>query len=471
MTNPIRLDVSRILTVSIGRVVVVSVTDLSTEVMLNAQVEKQISDYLGRRMLRRLQGGGSGSSSGSSGSGSGATIKKQLFPGLSIEVGVGLGRNPDVESVPLILNATANSLKIAMEARGSQFLPLFSTSLLTETTTIVSPVSYSIAADLSSLRFVSQYVAPVKGIDIIAIIAGSSSAGGAIAIFLFLTVVRAYFAYRARRQIELRTIKPVMMDNPLRGRGGRGRLNKDAKTKIFLPVPEHALEIQNKKLMDIRFREQQHLIEEERKQIEEAKKAPEVEKRRIAAEQKAKEEVRKVQEAARAQLDLEQEMIRTRLEDEEKRALDEHDKVIQSLKTKVVEKERLIKNIKAGAYRHAWVKVSIIKNTYGEDEDVYIPFLDRLADTVTREGEWVRGQFEVADPKVPLDSKDERNCYIRKEERIHTRGGTGRRYGKVWFEHKQTGARKERLPFGGIIKECEIVDVDDEFWSIGKCRL
>lgn len=461
MTNPIRLDVSRILTVSIGRVVVVSVTDLSTEVMLNAQVEKQISDYLGRRMLRRLQGVGSGSSSGSSGSGSGATIKKQLFPGLSIEVGVGLGRNPDVESVPLILNATANSLKIAMEARGSQFLPLFSASLLTETTTIVSPVSYSKAADLSSLRFVSQYVAPVKGIDIIAIIAGSSSAGGAIAIFLFLTVVRAYFAYRARRQIELRTIKPVMMDNPLRGRGGRGRLNKDAKTKIFLPVPEHALEIQNKKLMDIRFREQQHLIEEERKQIEEAKKAPEVEKRRIAAEQKAKEEVRKVQEAARAQLDLEQEMIRTRLEDEEKRALDEQDKVIQSLKTKVEEKERLIMSIKAGAYRHAWVKVSII-NKDGEDEHFYIPFKDRLADTVTREREWelTTGQFEVADPKVPLDSIDERNCYIRKEERIHTRGGTGRRYGKVWYEHKQTGARKERLPFGGIIKECEIVDVD-----------
>jgi hypothetical protein len=253
-----------------------------------------------------------------------------------------------------------------------------------------------------------------------------------------------------------------MMDNPIRGRGGgRGRLNKEAKTKIFLPVPEHALEIQNKKLMDIRFREQQHLIEEERKQIEEAMKAPEVEKRRIAAEQKAAEEVRRVQEAARAQLDLEQVMIRTRLEDEVKRDLDEQDRIIQSRKTKVEEKERLIMNIKAGAYHRAWVKVSVI-NKDGEDEDFYIPFGDRLADRVTREREWelVAGQFEVADPKVPLDSTDERNCYIRKEERIHTRGGTGKRHGKVWYEHKQTGARKERLPFGGIIKECEIVDVD-----------
>jgi hypothetical protein len=454
------LDVSRILAVGIARVVVISSTDLSTEVILNAQVEKQVSDYLGRRMLRQLQvqgSSGSGSNSGS-GSGSTATTKKQLYPGISIEIGVGLGRNPDSEAVKVILNATAKSLKTAMEAQGSQFLPLFAASLLTETTTIVSPVTYSISADLSTLRYVSPFIAPVKGIDIIAIIAGSSSAGSAIAIFLTLTALRAYYAYRVKQQIKLRTIKPVMMDNPLRG--GRGRLNKDAKTKIFLPVPEHALEIQNKKLMDIRFREQQHLIEEERKHLEEEKKAPEIERRKAAEAKELAEQARKVREAARAHLDLEQEKIRLKLEDEAKRSLDEQDKILQNILTREREIERLIKNFRAGAYHHAWVKISQI-NKDGEDDIYYIPFGDRLTDVHTRPREWAleKGQFEVADPKVPLDSYEERNCYVRKEERILLSDGVSKRHGKVWYEHTQTGARKERLPFGGIIKECEVVEV------------
>jgi hypothetical protein len=434
VTSPLRLDLSRILMVGVARIVVMSVTDLSTEVTLNGQIDKQISEYLGRR----LQGS--------------TSQPKKLYPGLNIEIAIGLGRTLDMSAVTFILNSTAYLLQTAMEnTPNTLFLPLFSSSLITETSTNILPVSYSIFADLSTLRFISAYNAHIKSFDIIGLIAGSTSVGGVIAIFLALTAIRAYYAYRLKLQVALQTIKPILFDNPLRKSRGieRGKLNQQVKAKIFLPIPAHALEIQNKKLMDIRFKEQQQLIEQERKHQEDALKRPEIVRQQALTLLKKKEE-----EEAKLAIkvkELEQSL----------------DMELLEKKKRQEELQNLIRNIRSGAYRHAWVKLKSKKDSSNIDikeennkeddneEDVYyMPFGDRLCDVTTRPREWVlgKGNFEVLDPKISLDSSSLRNCYIRKEET----DGFGV-YGRVWYEHKLSGARKERLPYGGIISSCETI--------------
>lgn len=442
VTSPLRLDLSRILMVGVARIVVMSVTDLSTEVTLNGQIDKQISEYLGRRQ-RLLQGGTTPTSQ-----------PKKLYPGLNIEIAIGLGRTPDMSAVTFILNSTAYLLQTAMEnTPNTLFLPLFSSSLLTETSTTILPVSYSIFADLSTLRFISAYNAPIKSFDIIGLIAGSSSVGGVIAIFLTLTAIRAYYAYRLKLQVALQTIKPILFDNPLRKSRTieRGKLNQQVKAKIFLPLPGHALEIQNRKLMDIRFKEQQQLIEQERKHEEDAINGPEIVRQRALTLLKKKEE-------EEAKLAIKVKELEHSLDME-----------ILEKKKRQDELQNLIRNIRSGAYRHAWVKLKSKKDSSNinikdkkeedkekeeEEEEYYMPFGDRLCDVTTRPREWVlgKGNFEVLDPKISLDSSSLRNCYIRKEET----DGFGV-YGRVWYEHKLSGARKERLPYGGIISSCETI--------------
>jgi hypothetical protein len=209
--------------------------------------DKQITDAVRRRLQSGVATNGS----------------KSLETGISIEIGIGLGKSPEAKAVSLMINKTVIALANANENRTVPFLASFSDALSTKSTSKLPPEVFSLSVDLSSLGYVPAKKGPPP-LDLLAIIAGTSSAGG------FLLIVGCYFFWRfyfvtkeKKEQIEreLRLSKPMTV-NPLRQRLG-GRLNPEKKKKIFIPLPAHAPEFQNANVMTTRAIRQQKLLDAE----------------------------------------------------------------------------------------------------------------------------------------------------------------------------------------------------------------
>ena len=232
-----------------SRIVVTSITDMSTNLSQTMPTDKQIDQIVSRR--RQLQAAARG--------GSDSNVSRPLETGISVEVGIGLGKSPEAKAVTLLINKTVNILANAVENDTVPFLSSFSEALSTKSTSKLAPKVFMLSVDLTSLGYVPAKKGPPP-LDMLAIIAGSSSAGAFLLMVACYYGIRAFFVAKEKKEQverELRLYKPRLVDNPLNQRRlkmGKDRIEK--KKKIFIPLPIEAPELQDPQLMSLRTQQQ-----------------------------------------------------------------------------------------------------------------------------------------------------------------------------------------------------------------------
>jgi hypothetical protein len=247
ITNPLRRDLSKLVEIGMSRIVVTSITDMSTNLSQTMPTDMQIDQIVSRR--RQLQAAARG--------GSDSNVSRPLETGISVEVGIGLGKSPEAKAVTLLINKTVNILANAVENDTVPFLSSFSEALSTKSTSKLAPEVFMLSVDLTSLGYVPAKKGPPPP-DMLAIIAGSSSAGAFLLMVACYYGIRAFFVAKEKKEQmerELRLYKPRLVENPLNQRRlkmGRERRGLERKTKIFTPLPIDAPELQDSKIMSLR---------------------------------------------------------------------------------------------------------------------------------------------------------------------------------------------------------------------------
>lgn len=220
-----------------SRIVVTSITDMSTNLSQTMPTDKQIDQIVSRR--RQLQAAARG--------GSDSNVSRPLETGISVEVGIGLGKSPEAKAVTLLINKTVNILANAVENDTVPFLSSFSEALSTKSTSKLAPEVFMLSVDLTSLGYVPAKKGPPPP-DMLAIIAGSSSAGAFLLMVACYYGIRAFFVAKEKKEQverELRLYKPRLIENPLNQRRlkmGRERRGLEKK-KNFIPLPIEAPEL------------------------------------------------------------------------------------------------------------------------------------------------------------------------------------------------------------------------------------
>ena len=220
-----------------SRIVVTSITDMSTNLSQTMPTDKQIDQIVSRR--RQLQAAARG--------GSDNNVSRPLETGISVEVGIGLGKSPEAKAVTLLINKTVNILANAVINDTVPFLSSFSEALSTKSTSKLAPEVFMLSVDLTSLGYVPAKKGPPPP-DMLAIIAGSSSAGAFLLMVACYYGIRAFFVAKEKKEQverELRLYKPRLIENPLNQRRlkmGRERRGLEKK-KNFIPLPIEAPEL------------------------------------------------------------------------------------------------------------------------------------------------------------------------------------------------------------------------------------
>jgi sugar lactone lactonase YvrE len=221
ITSPLRRDLSKLLDINTMKVVVFSIIDIPTNISQKVSLEKQVNEV---QINRRLVQGNTGESK---------------LAGISIEVAISLGKNPDTKTVNEFINKTISTFVTAVGNRSGSFLPSFSDALVTKTTTKLPLNSFELSIDLSSLG----YFPPTKSSistdtnTLLAIISGSTSAAGLVFIIGCYFFCRMWFIAKENKEAlerELRLIKPSLIDNPLRS--NERKMSEEKKKKIFIPL-------------------------------------------------------------------------------------------------------------------------------------------------------------------------------------------------------------------------------------------
>jgi hypothetical protein len=253
ITSPLRSDLSNLVDIGMSRIVVTSITDMSTNLSLTMPTDSQISQVVSRR--RQLQAAAAAAARGGG-------RNSSLETGISVEVAIGLGKSPEAKAVSLLINKTVNILANAVENTSVPFLSSFSSALATKSDSKLPPEVFMLSVDLTSLGYVPAKKGPPPP-DMIAIIAGSSSAGALLLMAACYYGLRVFFVAKEKKEQverELRLQKPKLVDNPLTQR--RMKLASEKKRKIFIPLSSDALELQNANIMAVRARQQQMLDDE-----------------------------------------------------------------------------------------------------------------------------------------------------------------------------------------------------------------
>ena len=205
--NSLRRDLTTIINVRMPSLVVLSITNIPTNLTQTLPIDKQISE----------------------------NRRRQLFStqvGIELTVGVAIG-NFDTVYVSTFINRTVNLLANPMKNQSIPFLPTFSNALVTKS---FSKSNFTLTVDLTSF----DYILPLTktSTSSLSVIYGSSIGGGLAVLVCVYILCRMFFIAKTNKEAlerELRIVRPALTkDNPLRMRDKM--LEEDKRRKIFIPL-------------------------------------------------------------------------------------------------------------------------------------------------------------------------------------------------------------------------------------------
>jgi hypothetical protein len=271
ITLSLRKDVSKLINVGLSRVAVTSVIDRSLNLVQPVSFESQRDiDLRQRRQLQNEERSGVFESqldidlrqrcqlqneerSGVFESQRDIDLRQrrqlqneERSGGVSIEVAVGLGSNPEKKALALFINKTVTTFGNVLENRSLIFLPSFTDALINNSTSRLPRDVFLLSVDLSSLVYVPSTTPAVIYDEASLIIYGSSISVGLCAIVLLWLIYNHIQKLKIIQEMQLRTISPrIISENPLRLRRTREKekyFEAEKKRRIFLPLPTQSFQ-------------------------------------------------------------------------------------------------------------------------------------------------------------------------------------------------------------------------------------